>query len=57
MPKAAKTLMISDELVINKIYLIREQKMMLDFDLALLYSTETNAPEGSGKKKYRKVSR
>lgn len=41
MSKADKTLMISDELVINKIYLIREQKVMLDSDLAELYGTET----------------
>lgn len=33
--------MIPDELVINKIYLIREQKVMLDSDLAELYGTET----------------
>jgi hypothetical protein len=33
--------MIPDELVMNKIYLIREQKVMLDFDLAALYGVET----------------
>ena len=37
MTKASKTLMIPDELVMNKIYLIREQKVMLDRDLAELY--------------------
>lgn len=31
---------IPDELVMDKIYLIRRQKVMLDFDLAKLYSTE-----------------
>ena len=41
MAKASKTLMIPDELVMNKIYLIREQKVMLDSDLAELYGTET----------------
>ena len=41
MSKADKTQMIPDELVINKIYLIREQKVMLDSDLAELYGTET----------------
>ena len=41
MPKPATTLILPDELVMNKIYLIREQKVMLDFDLAILYSTET----------------
>lgn len=32
---------IPDELVINKIYYIREQKVMLDTDLAALYEVET----------------
>lgn len=38
---AIKTLMIADEVVINKIHLIREQKVMLDSDLAELYGVET----------------
>jgi hypothetical protein len=33
--------MITDELVIDKIYLIRGQKVMLDKDLAELYDVET----------------
>ena len=33
MAKASKTLMIPDELVMNKIYLIRGQKVMPDRDL------------------------
>ena len=41
MAKAGKELMIQDELVINKIYLIREQKVMLDRHLAELYDVET----------------
>ena len=32
---------ISDEVVMNKIYLIRGQKVILDRDLALLYQVET----------------
>ncbi len=32
---------LSDEVVINKIYLIRKQKVMLDRDLAELYGVET----------------
>jgi hypothetical protein len=39
--KAARPLMITDELVTNKIHLIREQKVMLDRDLAELYQVET----------------
>jgi hypothetical protein len=35
------TLIIPDELVMNKIYLIRNQKVMLDSDLAELYLVET----------------
>ena len=41
MAKASKALMIPDELVMNKIYLIRGQKVMFDFDLASLYGVET----------------
>jgi phage regulator Rha-like protein len=41
MAKAIKSLMIPDELVMNKIYLIRGQKVMIDKDLAELYSVET----------------
>jgi hypothetical protein len=32
---------IPDEIIINKIYLIREQKVMIDRDLAELYGVET----------------
>jgi hypothetical protein len=41
MAKSSKPLMISDELLMNKIYLIRNQKVMLDEDLAVLYQVET----------------
>ena len=41
MAKKENTLMIADEAVINKIYLIRGQKVMLDSDLAELYQVET----------------
>ena len=34
---------IPDELILSKIYLIRDQKVMLDSDLALLYGVETKA--------------
>jgi S-adenosylmethionine synthetase len=34
-------MIISDEMISNKIYLIRNQKVMLDRDLALLYGIET----------------
>ncbi len=32
---------IVDEIIINKIYLIRHQKVMIDRDLAVLYGVET----------------
>jgi ORF6N domain len=34
-------IIIPDEIITNKIYLIREQKVMLDSDLARLYEVET----------------
>jgi len=39
--KEKTSFIIPDELVINKIYYIREQKVMLDSDLAELYGVET----------------
>ena len=33
--------LIPDERIVNKIYIIRDQKVMLDFDLAVLYEVET----------------
>ena len=41
MAKTNKELMIPDELVMNRIYLVRGQKVMLDNDLADLYDIET----------------
>lgn len=36
-----KSIVVPDEAVMNKIYLIREQKVMLDRDLAELYGVDT----------------
>ncbi|HEY5773211.1 MAG TPA: ORF6N domain-containing protein [Chitinophagaceae bacterium] len=41
MAKTNKELLIPVELVINKIYLVRGQKIMLDRDLAQLYDVDT----------------
>ncbi|WP_295792651.1 ORF6N domain-containing protein [Mucilaginibacter sp.] len=41
MKEEQNTSMIPDEKVMNKIYLIREHKVMLDSDLAELYGIET----------------
>lgn len=37
----SKHLIISDEQIVSKIYFIRGQRAMLDFDLAQMYGTET----------------
>ncbi len=36
MPKSTKIVIVPDELIMNNIYLIRGQKVMLDQDLAKL---------------------
>jgi hypothetical protein len=41
MAETTKALLIPDEVVMNKIYFIRGQKVMLDKDLAELYDVET----------------
>src|SRR6056297_1164120 len=41
MNKPEKSIVIPDEVVMSKIYLIRDQKVMLDRDLAELYGVET----------------
>ncbi|MEJ7692316.1 ORF6N domain-containing protein [Daejeonella sp.] len=41
MSKQTKSVAIPDEVVMNKIYVIRDQKVMLDEDLAELYGVET----------------
>lgn len=50
MAKSGSNLMLSDEVVMNKIYLIRNQKVMLDVDLAGLYQVETKALKQSVKR-------
>ena len=37
----SKTIVISEETIINKIYLVRDHKVMLDRDLAEMYGVET----------------
>jgi phage regulator Rha-like protein len=41
MPKEIRPIVIAEEVVISKIYVIRGQKVMLDRDLADLYGVET----------------
>jgi len=40
--KSKTTELIPEEIIQQKIFLIRGQKVMLDFDLAELYGVETN---------------
>lgn len=42
MPTFKRQSVIPDEIVINKIYLIRSQKVMLDRDLAELYNVKSS---------------
>ena len=39
--KKKESSVLPDEIILNKIYFIREQKVMLDSDLAELYGVET----------------
>jgi hypothetical protein len=41
MKKSGRSSVIPDEVLVNKVYLIRNQKVMLDADLAALYGVET----------------
>lgn len=37
----AGTIALAEEAIINRIYLIRDRKVMLDYDLAEMYAVET----------------
>jgi hypothetical protein len=50
--KAVKELTLIDEIIVNKIYYIRKQRIMLDRDLAELIWSTSDQVEGAGKKKY-----
>ena len=41
MAKANKSIVLAEEKIINRIFLIRRKKVMLDFDLSELYGVET----------------
>ena len=41
MSKDDENIIISEEIIVSKIYLIREKKVMIDRDLAILYGVET----------------
>jgi len=50
MKNAENKIMIPEEVIINKIYLIRDQKVMIDRDLAELYGIETKVLKQSVKR-------
>ena len=50
MTKAENSIIIVDEVVMNKIYIVRGQKVMLDRDLAELYQIETKVLKQSVKR-------
>lgn len=54
MTKKESNLIVPDELVMNKIYVIRNQKVMLDRDLAELYGVETKVLKQSVKRKIKR---
>jgi len=41
MNQTEKSVTVADEIVMSKIYMIRDQKVMIDRDLAELYGVET----------------
>ena len=43
MSKDTENIIITEEIIVSKIYLIREKKVMIDKDLAILYGVETRA--------------
>lgn len=49
-----KEIAIPEEVIINKIYLIRGQKVMLDRDLAELYGVETRVLNQAVKRNIRR---
>ena len=54
MTKADNLVGVPDEVIINKIYFIREQKVMLDRDLAALYGVSTGNLNKSVKRNKRR---
>ncbi len=52
-----KEINIPDEIITNKIFLIRGQKVMLDRDLAELYGVKTGNLNKSGRQEHQTLSR
>lgn len=50
-----KSILLADEVIMNKIYMIRGQKVMIDRDLAELYGVETKVLKTGSQEKYRKI--
>jgi hypothetical protein len=54
MVKKENSLVVPDEVVMNKIYVIRNQKVMLDKDLAELYQVETKVLNQQVKRNFKR---
>ena len=44
--KSEETLLVTFDVIERKIYIVREQKVMLDSDLAALYGVDQNVESG-----------
>ena len=55
--KSEETALITIDIIERKIYVVREQKVMLDSDLAKLYEVETRSFKSSGQTQSWQVSR
>lgn len=53
--KDGKIVVINEDTIKNKIYFIRNQKVMLDFDLAEIYGYETRAFNQQVKRNIEKI--
>jgi hypothetical protein len=51
----SNSLAITDEIIMGKIYLIRDKKVMLDNDLAELYKVETKQLKRSVRRNAKKI--
>jgi hypothetical protein len=54
MAKKNTKLILPDEIIISKIYLLRDKKVMLDHDLAKLYNVETKVLKQSVRRNIRR---
>jgi len=51
-----RPILIADEVIMNKIYMVRGQKIMIDRDLAELYAVETKVLKQAVRRNAKRVS-